>query len=69
MESVTKKPKVMEMRTVQAMEMAARSRSPRWPAKDWVTTVMENMARRVKMEGAAMCHSFLDSEHDRWKRE
>lgn len=54
---------------MQAMEMAARSRSPRWPAKDWVTTVMENMARRVKMEGAAMCHSFLDSEHDRWKRE
>lgn len=29
---VTKKPKLMEMMTVVAMEIAARSRSPRWPA-------------------------------------
>ena len=36
----TKKSKVMAMMTVEAMEMAARSRSLRWPEKDWVMTVM-----------------------------
>lgn len=62
---VTMKPKVTAMMTVVAMEMAARSRSLRWPAKDWVTTVTENMARRLKMDGAATCHSFFDSDHVR----
>lgn len=45
------------------MEIAARSRSERWPAKDWTTTVTENMARRLKMEGPAICQIFLDSNH------
>ena len=36
----TKKSKVMAMMTVEVMEMAARSRSLRWPEKDWVMTVM-----------------------------
>lgn len=49
------------MMTVVTMEMAARSRSLRWPAKDWVMTVRENKAIRVKMEGPAMCHVFFDS--------
>lgn len=30
---------------------------------------MENMVRRVKMEGAAMCHSFFDSKHVSWINE
>ncbi|MED6137037.1 hypothetical protein PIB30_061226 [Stylosanthes scabra] len=60
---VTKKEKVMERKKEQEMEKAARSRSERWPARDWVKTVMENMARRVKMEGAAICQRLFDSEH------
>lgn len=44
-------------------EIAARSRSPRWPANDWVMTVRENMARRLKMVGPAMCQIFFDSAH------
>lgn len=55
MRVVTKKPKVMEIMTVVAMEMAARSMSLRWPANDWVMTVRENMAKRQKMEGPAIC--------------
>lgn len=42
-----------------------RSRSLRWPAKDWVMTVSENMAIRVKMEGPAMSHVFFDSNQIR----
>lgn len=48
---------------MEAMEMAARSRSLRWPEKDWVMTVMENMASLLKMEGPAIAHNFFDSNH------
>ena len=53
----------MAMMTVEAMEMAARSRSLRWPEKDWVMTVIENMASLLKMEGPAIAHNFFDSNH------
>lgn len=59
----TRKPKLNEIMTVVAMEMAARLRSPRWPANAWVMTVMENMARRTRIEGPAICHNFWDSSH------
>lgn len=58
---VTMNPNVMPTMTVVTMEMAARSTSLRWPAKDCVITVTENMARRLKMEGPAICHIFFDS--------
>lgn len=60
---ITRKPKLIEMMRVVAIEMEARLRSPRWPANDWVMTVMENMARRLKIEGPAICHNFFDSSH------
>lgn len=31
--------------------------------------MMENMARRLKIEGQAICQSFFDSRHVRWIRE
>ena len=43
--------------------MAARSRSLRWPEKDWVMTVMENMASLLKMEDPAIAHNFFNSNH------
>ena len=45
------------------MEMAARSRSLRWPEKDWVMTIIENMESLLKMEGPAIAHNFFDSNH------
>lgn len=60
---LTNKPKVTAMMTVVTMEMAARFRSPRCPANACVMTVMENIARRLKMEGPAICHNFFDSFH------
>lgn len=60
---ITRKPKVMEIMTVQAMEMAARLRSLRWPANACVMTVKENIATRLKIEGPAITHSFFDSCH------
>nr|GLL48106.1 hypothetical protein Itr_chr14CG29060 [Ipomoea trifida] len=53
----------MPMRRVVTRVIAARSRSPRWPANDWVMTVRENMARRLKMVGPATCQIFFDSAH------
>ncbi|KAK7303131.1 hypothetical protein RJT34_14032 [Clitoria ternatea] len=38
------------------MEIAASSRSPRWPAKAWVMTNMEQEATRLKITGPTMCH-------------
>lgn len=61
----TRNPKVTPMRTVVTMEMAARSVSLRWPAKDWVMVVTENMARRLNIDGPAIRHSFFDSAHVR----
>lgn len=59
----TRNPNVMPIMTVVTMEMAARSMSLRWPASDWVMMVTENMVRRLKMEGTAICHNFFDSRH------
>ncbi|KAK9907024.1 hypothetical protein M0R45_002521 [Rubus argutus] len=41
---------------------SVRSRSLRWPAKDWVTMATKNMARRLKIDGAATCDSFFESD-------
>ncbi|KAM1091622.1 hypothetical protein ACFX2I_018952 [Malus domestica] len=50
--------------TVLAMEMAASSRSHRWPAKAWVMTSMQYEAARLKIAGPTMCHNFFDSIQD-----
>ncbi|KAK9922831.1 hypothetical protein M0R45_031275 [Rubus argutus] len=41
---------------------SVRSSSVRWPAKDWVTMATKNMAKRLKIDGAATCDSFFESD-------
>ena len=59
----TRNPKLKPATTVAAMEKAASSRSPRWPMKACVTTLIAYSAIRWKMAGATMRHSFFDSTH------
>lgn len=57
----TIKPKLKPTMTPVEMVMAASSTSPRWPANAWVTTFMEKLATRFKIEGPTMYQSFFDS--------
>eukprot|EP01018_Ginkgo_biloba_P028739 Gb_22192 [translate_table: standard] len=60
----SRRPKLKPRITVVAMEMAARSKSPKWPAKACVMTFIPYMASLLKMAGPAIRHSFLDSSQN-----
>lgn len=49
--------------TLLAMEKAASSRSPMWPAKAWLMMLKLYSTSRRNTAGPTISHSFLDSSH------
>lgn len=58
---LTSKPKLKPTTTVVEIETAASSKSPKWPTKAWVMTLVPYIVRRVKIAGPAISHNLLDS--------
>ena len=58
----TMTPKARPATTEFSTETAARSRSPTWPAKVWVSAPSEYWNTEVRIAGPANLHSFFDSK-------